>query len=109
MYGDAFKNLTFDTNKNQKDGRIIHVKFDKLLIDLPGKCELALYLVYDPNFMSEKFILGNKFITSYQSLSFNYEDQKLGLKGYVTNSTKYIPPPPAPTPVTPDDKGNNDK
>ena len=108
-YGESFKNLTFDTNKNQQDGRVVHVKFDKLLIELiPGKCEFGLYLVYDPNFMSEKFIFGTKFMTSYQSLSFNYDDHKLGLKGYITNSTKYIPPPkPNPTPENPGDSGNN--
>lgn len=108
-YGESFKNLTFDTNKNQQDGRVLHVKFDKLLIELiPGKCEFGLYLVYDPNFMSEKFIFGTKFMTSYQSLSFNYDDHKLGLKGYITNSTKYIPPPkPNPTPENPGDSGNN--
>jgi hypothetical protein len=110
-YGNGFKNLTFDTNKNQQDGRVVHVSFDKLFIELiPGKCEFGMYLVYDPNFMSEKFIFGTKFLTSYQSISFNYEDQKLGLKGYLTNSTKYIPPPPTPKPDKPDDQGtNNDK
>ena len=109
-YGDSFKNLTFDTNKDQQDGRVLHVKFDKLLVELiPGKCDFGIYLVYDPNFMSEKFILGTKFITSYQSLSFNYDDQKLGVKGYITNSTIYIPPPTPPAPVNPgtDDTGNN--
>ncbi len=109
-YGNGFKNLTFDSNKDKQDGRILHVKFEKLLVELiPGKCDFGLYLVYDPNFMSDKFILGTRFITSYQSLSFNYEDQKFGLKGYITNSTKYIPPPtPAPKPENPTDNGSND-
>ena len=47
-YASSFKNLTFNTNKNQDDGRIFHVRLEKLLYNITEfECELGLYLVYD--------------------------------------------------------------
>jgi hypothetical protein len=66
-----------------------------------------LYLVYDPGFKSDKIILGNEFIQSYQTLAFNYEESKFGVKGYVTPSAP-PKPKPTPTPTPPAPKPNEE-
>ena len=102
-------NLTLDTIKGQEEGKIFHMNLDNLLLELtPGKCEFGIYMVFDPKLTKEKLILGKEFIDSYE-LSFNYENSKLALKGYFTDSIepKPKPKPPTPNPDNPSDPGNN--